>query len=129
MSCVAVAAGHYAPQSVSGRERGESPVAVPLLQCLVLEVRGRRREGVEFAVELRDRGFRLTKLLAECGDRLVPGDFAGGAEDGAGDLGVPLGEDVVGAVDGGVADLGFAGEVLLGEGAVGVQGLAGPAAG
>ncbi|MFE0232188.1 hypothetical protein ACFWZS_34235 [[Kitasatospora] papulosa] len=88
----------------------------------MVEVRGHRREGVEFAVELRDLGSRLTKLLTELGDRLVPGDLARGAEDGSGDLAVPLGEDVVGAVDGRVADLGFSGEVLLGEDTVGVPG-------
>lgn len=50
----------------------------------MVEVRGHRREGVEFAVEVCDLGSRLTKLFAELGDRLVPGDLAGGTEDGSG---------------------------------------------
>ena len=55
--------------------------------------------------------FAVLKLFAELGNRLVSFHFTGGAEDRAGDFGVPFIEYSLGPVNGGVADLDLASEV------------------
>ncbi|WEO92700.1 hypothetical protein A6P39_000335 [Streptomyces sp. FXJ1.172] len=92
-------------------------------------MRGDGGQGVELALEFARLAAGLGQLGAQVVEGLVTGAFAGGASDGVGDVGVPFSENVGGAVDGGVADAGFAGEVFLGQGSVGVLGLSGQEAG
>ncbi|WP_226487661.1 hypothetical protein [Streptomyces parvulus] len=80
---------------------------------LLVKVRGNGGEGVELAVQLCDLVFSLAELSTEGADVLVPADFARCPQDLAGNLGIPFGEDVVGAVDSRMADLGLAGESLV----------------
>jgi hypothetical protein len=67
--------------------------------------------------------FASPQLPAKIVDRLVTGDFPRGAKDRTGDLGVPLGQDLLSPVNARVADLRFPGKVLLGQSPVGVQWL------
>jgi hypothetical protein len=93
-------------------------------QGLVLAVGGHGGEGVEPAVEGGDLLVGVAERCAESGNDVVAGNVAGGWGGGLPGAGVPFLEDRLGAVDGGVADCCFAGEVLLGQGAVGA--LRGP---
>ncbi|MFC8016277.1 hypothetical protein [Streptomyces cinereoruber] len=108
-----------------GRHASVLSLFAPQGKVLVVEVRGDGREGVELAVQLCDLLFRFAELAAEGVQFLVSADFAGGPQDLAGDLGVPLGKDVLGPVDGRVADPGLAGQVFLGQGPVGANGFRG----
>lgn len=98
-------------------------------EVLGVQVRRDGGQGVELTLEFACLVAGLGQLCTQCGDGVVSGAFIGGASDGVGDVSVPFGEDAGGAVDGGVTDVGFAGEVFLGEGAIGVLGLSGQEAG
>jgi hypothetical protein len=49
-------------------------------------------------LDVGDLGLRFPQLLAKIVDRLVTGDFPRGARDRTGDLGVPLGQDLLSPV-------------------------------
>jgi hypothetical protein len=88
---------------------------------LVIQVGSHRGERVQLSVQFGDSPVGRSQLGLQLGDRLVSSDLAGRTEDRERDLGVPLGENGLGPVDTGMADVGFASQVLLGDRAVGAE--------
>jgi hypothetical protein len=98
-------------------------------EVLGVQIRRNSGQGIELALEFACLLAGLGELGSQCGDGVVADPLSGRAADGIWDVDVPFGEDVGGAVDCGVTDTGFTGEVFLGQGAVGVLGLSGQEAG
>src|SRR5687767_14687514 len=90
-------------------------------ECLVVVVKGGDggRGGRKAPFQQGALVGLVRQLLAEAADLGVPAGLADGGLAVLGDAGDPFGEDRLGAVHGGSADLGFAPEVLLGQPSVG----------